>query len=92
MLYQFHGGMEEAGISFAGRFKGEKGNFTANASPMGNIMLSYLHKVNEKVHGNSVYLACVCACFVTVCVGVSGHGFGGQYSHQRQCCLCWLPV
>eukprot|EP00123_Amoebidium_parasiticum_P001400 comp12475_c0_seq1/m.7415 comp12475_c0_seq1/g.7415 ORF comp12475_c0_seq1/g.7415 comp12475_c0_seq1/m.7415 type:complete len:317 (-) comp12475_c0_seq1:384-1334(-) len=49
MLYQFHGGMEEAGLSFAGRYRGEKGSFTLNASPMGTLMASYLHRINEKV-------------------------------------------
>eukprot|EP00124_Ichthyophonus_hoferi_P003552 Ihof_evm5s313 gene=Ihof_evmTU5s313 len=49
MLYQFQGGMKDAGISFAGRYRSEKGSFTMTASPMGNVMASYLHRVNEKV-------------------------------------------
>ena len=41
--------MQQSGLSFGGRFKGEKFTATANAAPTGVVMASYHHKVNEKV-------------------------------------------
>eukprot|EP01134_Creolimax_fragrantissima_P005582 CFRG5582T1 len=49
VLYQYNQGIEDSGMSLAGRYKDEKCTGCVSLAPQGTFALSYAHRVNDKV-------------------------------------------